>query len=31
MLTWGYVEGDAAVFCLQRDDRRGKSAGPVVI
>jgi hypothetical protein len=31
LLTWGYVEVDATAFCLQPDDRRGESAGPVVI
>jgi len=31
LLTWGYVEVDAATFCLQHDDRHGESAGPVVI
>jgi hypothetical protein len=28
LLTWGYVEVDAAAFCLQHDDRHGESAGP---
>ena len=31
LLTWGYVEGDAAAFCLQHEDRRGENAGPVEI
>jgi len=31
LLTWGYVEVDAAAFCLQHDDRHGESAGPVEI
>jgi len=31
LLTWGYVEVEAAAFCLQHDRRHGESAGPVEI